>query len=104
MECCFIIFCVYIHSQGYCYENQCSTLDKQCKYLWGSGNGSSQLFFSFCGHVCDCVDASVAHDVCYDTGNRRGDECGHCGVVSFNIYKACSTRSDAIGCYGSYSL
>ncbi|XP_062518538.1 uncharacterized protein LOC134193719 [Corticium candelabrum] len=66
------------NNSGYCYENQCSTLDKQCKYLWGS-------------------DASVAHDVCYDTGNRRGDECGHCGVVSFNIYKACSTSDVRCG-------
>ena len=36
--------------------------------------------------------ASVAGDVCYTSGNKRGDQYGHCGTSASNFYIGCTDR------------
>ncbi|XP_065835038.1 disintegrin and metalloproteinase domain-containing protein 11-like [Oscarella lobularis] len=69
---------------SYCYGGECKTLDKQCKYVWGSS-------------------ASVAGDVCYTSGNKRGDQYGHCGTSASNFYIGCTdsnVRCGLLQCQG----
>lgn len=63
--------CTVGGSESYCYTGQCRTHTTQCEYLFGS-------------------NASIADNFCYDNLNVRGDQFGHCGETSTDVFATCA--------------
>lgn len=58
---------------GYCFNGECPTLDRQCEKIWGYGGIS-------------------ADQQCYDQFNTKGSINGHCGKDRNGDYKRCETE------------
>lgn len=58
---------------GYCFNGECPTLDRQCEKIWGYGGIS-------------------ADQQCYDQFNTKGSINGHCGKDRNGDYRRCETE------------
>lgn len=61
---------IFLPAEGYCFNGECPTLDRQCEGLWGYGG-------------------IAADHACYEQFNTKGSINGHCGTDENRSYKQC---------------